>query len=226
MHEDMKQGVNGLATVASLAPWVGLFGTVMGIAGLFRGVNGDKTAFMAWLMGGLSLALWPTALGILVGLTSLWCYRHLNGNLKVFDREMENASLQLVNQLTRYQGPWTPAATIQDVAESPMFGESSQAELERDRKFWNGSMILTSAALLLSCCAHVPYFLAFGLSPGSVALAACTSVLFTFGASCFLTYPIWVKLLHRRRGGLVLLGSLLCLCWCVGAFFLLLVRFR
>jgi biopolymer transport protein TolQ len=35
VHEEMKQGLYGLATIACLAPWVGLFGTIVGIVHSF-----------------------------------------------------------------------------------------------------------------------------------------------------------------------------------------------
>lgn len=100
-HEDLKQGLNTLATIASVAPFVGVFGTVCGLLfDTFRGLGTDKYTALAMLAEGLSRACVPMALGLLVGLQSLWCYRYLRGRLADFDREMEDASLQLVNQLT------------------------------------------------------------------------------------------------------------------------------
>jgi biopolymer transport protein TolQ len=100
----MKHGLTGLATVAALAPWVGLFGTVVGVAGsLGKGIGGNPASFLGAIANGLSAACVLTAFGLLVGLTWLMCYRYLANRLEVFDREMEDASLELVNQLSLYR---------------------------------------------------------------------------------------------------------------------------
>ncbi len=59
---------------------------------------------MAYEFKGLSESLWPTAFGLLVGLVSLWFYEYLTGRLRTFDLEMETASLELVNLLSRLRG--------------------------------------------------------------------------------------------------------------------------
>lgn len=101
VHGELRCGLSGIATVAALAPWVGLFGTVVGVArSLSRGLGGNPASFLGAIANGLSAACVLTALGLLVGLTSLWCYRYLASRLEVFDREMDGACLQLVNQLS------------------------------------------------------------------------------------------------------------------------------
>lgn len=103
VHGELRRGLGGLATVAALAPWLGLFGTVVGIAGsLNKGSAGNPASILGAIANDLSAACVLTALGLLVGLTSLWCYRYLASRLEVFDREMEGASLELVNQLSLY----------------------------------------------------------------------------------------------------------------------------
>lgn len=104
VHGEMGRGLNGLATVATIAPWVGLFGTVVGINASFIGCGGEKSACMAVFAERLSWSIWPTALGLGVGLSSLWFYRCLAGRLKTFDREMSNAKLELTNQLSLHVG--------------------------------------------------------------------------------------------------------------------------
>jgi biopolymer transport protein ExbB/TolQ len=50
---------------------------------------------------GLSEALVPAAFGVMVALVALWSYRYLVAEVEAFDSEMENASLQLIDQLSR-----------------------------------------------------------------------------------------------------------------------------
>ncbi len=47
VHEQMKDGVSSLATIATIAPLVGVFGTVIGIANSFRGISGERSTDMA-----------------------------------------------------------------------------------------------------------------------------------------------------------------------------------
>jgi biopolymer transport protein ExbB/TolQ len=55
---------------------------------------------MAAIFEGLSQALIPTAFGVMVALIALWSYRYLGAKVEAFDSDMENASLQLINQLS------------------------------------------------------------------------------------------------------------------------------
>lgn len=59
---------------------------------------------MAGVVERLSGSIWTTALGLAIGLASLWCYRYLTDRLETFDREMNNATLELANQLRLYLG--------------------------------------------------------------------------------------------------------------------------
>jgi biopolymer transport protein ExbB/TolQ len=101
VHGELKRGLNSLATIASTAPWIGLFGTVLGVHSSFGGVNGSKESIMAYYFDGLSRAFVPCAIGLVVALVATWCYRHLLTDVEAFDSEMENASLQLINDLGR-----------------------------------------------------------------------------------------------------------------------------
>src|SRR5579863_380543 len=96
VHEDMKAGVYDLATIASIAPWIGLFGTVVGIVNSFTGVDGQKTGLMAALCERLAWSVSFTAAGLLVGLVALWLYEYLPARLRSLDLEMESASQELL----------------------------------------------------------------------------------------------------------------------------------
>ena len=60
---EFRRGLSGLATIGSTAPFVGLFGTVFGIINAFRGMKNAETAGIAAVAGGISEALFTTALG-------------------------------------------------------------------------------------------------------------------------------------------------------------------
>ena len=92
--------------------------------------------------------MWPTGLGLLVGLIAFWSYEYLAGQLRALDQEMENASLELLNQLSRFRAPFATKASINNLAAGPMFGERPLAELSRDEKFRRRSIFLAGTALV------------------------------------------------------------------------------
>ena len=131
VHEEMKQGLYGLATIACLAPWIGLFGTIVGIVDSFTGFHGQSRRAILW---NISQSMWPTAFGLAVGIVALWCYRYLEGRLQILDHEMEGASLELLNQLSRFRGRFSAEPSAKALSDGPMFGERPLAELSRDEK--------------------------------------------------------------------------------------------
>jgi hypothetical protein len=221
VHEEMREGVYSLATVASVAPWVGLFGTILGIVNSFQGFSGPRFTIMAAICQRLSESMWPTGLGLLVGMIALWSYEYLAGELSALDREMRNASLELLNQLSRFQGRFTSNLVQIPSIESPMFGEKPLAELSREDKALRHSMILTGTMLPLAWCALAArYFGRYAVPWDTAVLLACFYIPILFGASCLFAYPIWIKLLHLRPGGLAALGSTICLAWTFAEFLL------
>jgi biopolymer transport protein ExbB/TolQ len=101
IHADLKRGLSGLATIGSTAPFVGLFGTVVGIMNAFRASAPAKAAGIASVASGISEALVTTALGLLVAVPAVWCYNYFTTKVENFDVEMENSSMELVSYLVR-----------------------------------------------------------------------------------------------------------------------------
>jgi biopolymer transport protein ExbB/TolQ len=99
---EMSTGVHSLATIASTAPLIGLMGTVTGISNSFRGLGAEKWTAMAAITQGLSEALLPTALGLLVALIAFCSNRHLASETETLQVEMHNASRDLVSELSRH----------------------------------------------------------------------------------------------------------------------------
>ena len=98
-HAEMKRGLGGLATIGSTAPFVGLFGTVVGIMNAFRGSIGERTEQLSAVGGGIAEALVTTALGLLVAVPAVWCFNYFTSKVEGFDIEMENSSMEMVNYL-------------------------------------------------------------------------------------------------------------------------------
>jgi biopolymer transport protein ExbB/biopolymer transport protein TolQ len=97
VHAEMKRGLSGLATVGSTAPFVGLFGTVVGIINAFKGIQTQKSAGLAAVAGGISEALVATAIGLGVAIPAVWAYNYFTNKIEAFDVEMDNSSMELIN---------------------------------------------------------------------------------------------------------------------------------
>ena len=97
VHAEMKRGLSSLATVGSTAPFVGLFGTVVGIINAFKGIAEQKATGLAAVAGGISEALVTTALGLGVAVPAVWAYNYFSNKIEAFDVEMDNSSMELIN---------------------------------------------------------------------------------------------------------------------------------
>jgi biopolymer transport protein ExbB/biopolymer transport protein TolQ len=98
----LKGGLGFLATIGSTAPFIGLFGTVVGIINAFRSIASAGAGGMAVVSGGMAEALVSTGLGIFVAIPAVVAYNHFTGNLENFRVEMNRASTQLVNHLFKF----------------------------------------------------------------------------------------------------------------------------
>jgi biopolymer transport protein ExbB/biopolymer transport protein TolQ len=94
---ELKRGLSGLATVGSTAPFVGLFGTVVGIIGAFQALKSNETAGIGAVGGAISEALVATALGILVAVPAVWLFNYFTNKVTSFSIEMENSASELVD---------------------------------------------------------------------------------------------------------------------------------
>jgi biopolymer transport protein ExbB/biopolymer transport protein TolQ len=94
---ELKRGLSGLATVGSTAPFVGLFGTVIGIINAFQGMKAEETAGIAAVAGGISEALVTTAFGILVAVPAVWLFNYFTNKVSSFGVEMDNSASELID---------------------------------------------------------------------------------------------------------------------------------
>ena len=95
----LKRGLGFLATTSSTAPFIGLFGTVVGIINAFRSIAATGSGGMSVVSGGIAEALVSTALGIFVAIPAVVAFNHFTGRIENFHIEMNQASSQLVNRL-------------------------------------------------------------------------------------------------------------------------------
>ncbi len=104
VHAELKRGVSSLATIGSTAPFVGLFGTVLGIIHAFQGISAQHTTGIGAVAGGISEALVTTAVGLFVAIPAVWVYNYFTSKVEAFDVEMDNSSSELVDYFIKRAG--------------------------------------------------------------------------------------------------------------------------
>lgn len=97
VHAKLKRGLGGLATIGSTAPFIGLFGTVVGILNAFQQIATQKTAGIGAIAGGISEALVTTAFGLIVAIPAVMCFNYFTNKVESFDVEMDNSSSELLD---------------------------------------------------------------------------------------------------------------------------------
>ena len=94
---EMKKGLGNLATISTTAPFVGLFGTVIGIINAFRGMALSGSGGLGAVSAGIAEALATTAFGLFVAVPAVWMYNYFLNKVERFQVEMNNSSSQLVD---------------------------------------------------------------------------------------------------------------------------------
>jgi biopolymer transport protein ExbB len=92
---DARRGLGVLATVGSTAPFVGLFGTVIGIVTAFRTIGLTGQGGLGSVSTGIAEALVATALGILVAIPALWLFNYVTQRVQRLVAELECVAEEL-----------------------------------------------------------------------------------------------------------------------------------
>ena len=79
-HEKLNRGLTFLATVGSIAPFVGLFGTIWGIKNAFEEIAISQSTNLAVVAPGIAEALVATALGLLAAIPAVVFYNKLSSD--------------------------------------------------------------------------------------------------------------------------------------------------
>jgi biopolymer transport protein TolQ len=95
----MEQRLTWLASIGSIAPFVGLFGTVMGIVDAFHGLGAEGTATLRAVAPGVSEALITTAAGLLVAIPAVIAYNQFTARCRDFAARMDDFARELLNSM-------------------------------------------------------------------------------------------------------------------------------
>jgi len=97
----MERSLNWLATTGSVTPFIGLFGTVVGIINAFRGLGEGGTTTIQAVAPGISEALVATAAGLFAAIPAVIGYNHFLNRLRQFGAEMDDFGVEFLNLVER-----------------------------------------------------------------------------------------------------------------------------
>lgn len=125
---EVRRGLGVIASTGSVAPFVGLLGTVVGIIAAFQGIAKEGSGGIGAVSSGISEALVVTALGLLVAIPAVLAFNFLSTRADAIMLALDRARGELTDHFERYAtAPSTPAAGT-DVA-GPTRVERTPVEL-------------------------------------------------------------------------------------------------
>lgn len=117
----LERRMTWLATIASTSPFVGLFGTVMGVVDAFHGLGTAGSGTLRAVAPGIAEALITTAAGLFVAVPAVVAYNQLTARVKVFASATDDFCRELLNSLEEI--PARTAAPQQRAPEMPREAE-------------------------------------------------------------------------------------------------------
>lgn len=99
--ERLERGLGFLATAGSSAPFIGLFGTCIGIINSFTSIAGSQNTSLAVVAPGIAEALFATAIGLFVAIPAVIAFNKFNGELNRLAGKLEDFSTEFQMLLSR-----------------------------------------------------------------------------------------------------------------------------
>src|SRR5205085_12321471 len=97
----LERRLSWLATIANVAPFIGLFGTVWGIIDAFHGLGTAGAATLRAVAPGISEALITTAAGLAAAIPAVIFYNQLTHSIREFGARMDEFTLEMLNAVER-----------------------------------------------------------------------------------------------------------------------------
>lgn len=98
----LEKALTFLATTASAAPFIGLFGTVWGIMNAFRGLSTTHSSSIQAVAPGIAEALIATATGLAAAIPAVMAYNYFARQIRVLSADMQNFCAEFLNIAERY----------------------------------------------------------------------------------------------------------------------------
>jgi biopolymer transport protein ExbB len=101
---DLRRGLSVLATVGSVAPFVGLLGTVIGIITAFQTIASTGSGGLGAVSAGIAEALIVTALGLGVAIPAVLCFNYLTTRISALELSLERSAGELIDEMENEHG--------------------------------------------------------------------------------------------------------------------------
>jgi biopolymer transport protein ExbB len=101
---DLRRGMNVLASVGSVAPFVGLLGTVVGIIAAFQGIAATGGGGISAVSAGIAEALVETALGLLVAIPAVLAFNYLTTRVNAVELALNGSASELLDEMENHDG--------------------------------------------------------------------------------------------------------------------------
>lgn len=98
----LQRGMSDIATIVSLAPFLGLFGTVMGVMTSFNKMAGSGTVLLGEVAPGISAALLTTVVGLIVAMPAMVFYNMLTDKIRTLIIEMDHFAEEYMSEVDRH----------------------------------------------------------------------------------------------------------------------------
>ncbi|MFZ0395710.1 MAG: MotA/TolQ/ExbB proton channel family protein [Terracidiphilus sp.] len=115
---NLERRMTWLATIGAISPFVGLFGTVMGVVEAFHGLGTAGSATLRAVAPGMADALITTAAGLFVAVPAVVAYNQFNARIRVFAAALDDFSRELLNTMEEFQMLRSAAAPTRSIAEA------------------------------------------------------------------------------------------------------------
>jgi biopolymer transport protein ExbB len=100
---DLRRGLPVLASVGSVAPFVGLLGTVLGIISAFQGIAATGSGGLSSVSAGISEALIETALGLAVAIPAVLAFNFLSTTIARDEKSLNAAAGELLDNIEGWE---------------------------------------------------------------------------------------------------------------------------
>ncbi len=104
LASEARRGMGLLASVGSTSPFIGLFGTVIGIITAFQGIAAAGGGGIGAVSAGIAEALIVTAVGLFVAIAAVLFFNYLSGRMDRLDTRMQHSAGELIDYLERNHG--------------------------------------------------------------------------------------------------------------------------
>ncbi len=101
---ELRRGMSIVATVGSIAPFVGLLGTVVGIIAAFQGIGASGSGGIGAVSAGIAEALVETAFGLMVAIPAVIMFNYLTGRVAGIELALGRSIGELLDEMETHQG--------------------------------------------------------------------------------------------------------------------------